>query len=141
MTPRAVVVDTNVVVAGLMTEDPESPTARVLDGMVEGRFVVLLSTALVAEYRRVLLRRAIADRHGLSERQIDRLLTEVVVNAVVREPGRSTRSAPDRADQHLWDLLGCEHGSVLVTGDRELMRDPPQGTSVLSPAGFVELWS
>ena len=46
MEARALVVDTNIVVAGLLTGDPDSPTARVLNGMLEARFVYLLSPAL-----------------------------------------------------------------------------------------------
>ena len=34
----AAVIDTNVVVAGLLTKDPDSPTAKILDGMSEARF-------------------------------------------------------------------------------------------------------
>jgi putative PIN family toxin of toxin-antitoxin system len=134
---RAYVIDTNVVVAGLLTSDIASPTAMVLDGMVEARFPFLLSPALLAEYREVLLRSRIRTRHGLDEDEIDALLTEVVANAIVREPEPSRDEAPARQDQHLWDLLATEHGTVLITGDRELIENPPGGTSVVSPASFI----
>ena len=42
MKPR-VVVDTNVVVAGLLTSDPASPVARVLEGMLSAAFVFAVS--------------------------------------------------------------------------------------------------
>jgi hypothetical protein len=38
-----VVVDTNVVVAGLLTSDPASPVARVLEGMLSAAFVFAVS--------------------------------------------------------------------------------------------------
>ena len=138
-TPRAVVVDTNVVVAGLLTADRSSPTARVLDGMLKARFVFLLSELLLAEYRVVLLRPAIHDRHGLAEAEVDELIAEIVRNGIVRNPRRSVENAPDRNDQHLWDLTGSEPGSVLVTGDLELAKDPPAGGQVFSPREFVRL--
>jgi putative PIN family toxin of toxin-antitoxin system len=138
MRARAFVVDTNVVVAGLLTRDPASPTVRVLDGMVEASFSFLLSTALLAEYRAVLLRPKISSRHGLDEDEIDSLLTEIVANAIVREPGSSPQEAPTRQDQHLWDLLGTERGTVLITGDQRLLANPPKGASVISPSSFVE---
>lgn len=137
MSPRAAVVDTNVLVAGLLTSDASSPTARVLDGMLESRFVYLLSTALVSEYRRVLLRPEMRRRHGLEAREIDALLTEIVANAAVREPDRSASDAPEPGDQHLWDLLFTEAEAVLVTGDGKLIRNPPTGADVLSPAEFA----
>lgn len=138
-TPRAVVVDTNVVVAGVLTADRSSPTARVLDGMLKARFVFLLSDLLLAEYRAVLLRSAIRDRHGLAEAEVDELLAEIVRYGIVRHPRRSAENAPDRNDQHLWDLVGSEPGSVLVTGDLELAKDPPAGGQVLSAREFVRV--
>ncbi len=141
MKPRAVVVDTNVVVAGLLTKDPESPTARVLLGMIDATFAFLLSPALLTEYREVLLRPPIRKLHGLDERQIDAVLTGIVANAVVREPGESAENAPEPGDQHLWDLVSCEPATVLVTGDAELLRRPPEGRSVVSPAGVLDLSS
>jgi len=45
-----VVVDTNVVVAGLITGDQASPVARVLDGMLAARWPFALSEPLIAEY-------------------------------------------------------------------------------------------
>ena len=49
MTVGPVVVDTNVVVAALLTADAAAPPARILDGMLGGRFLYLLSPALLAE--------------------------------------------------------------------------------------------
>ncbi|MEX0450131.1 PIN domain-containing protein [Spiribacter sp. 221] len=53
---RCVIVDTNVLVAGLITADRQSPTGRAVDAMLNGRLLFLLSPALLAEYRTVLLR-------------------------------------------------------------------------------------
>lgn len=137
MQARAYVFDTNVVVAGLLTGDSSYPTARVFNGMVEASFPFLLSAALLAEYREVLLRPKIASRHDLDTAEIDSLLTEIVANAIVREPDPSPDEAPTRQDQHLWDLLGTENGTVLVTGDQQLLDNSPRGASVVSPAGFI----
>ena len=49
------VIDTNVVVSGVLTKDSPSPTVRILDGMLAGRFRFLLSVDLLAEYRDVPL--------------------------------------------------------------------------------------
>ena len=137
MQARVCVIDTNVVVAGLLTAEPSAPTAQVLDGMVAASFPFLLSADLLAEYRAVLLRPRIRSRHGLGEEEIDSLLTELVANALIREPEPATDRAPSRQDQHLWDLLATERGAVLVTGDRRLLSRPPSGASVLTPAAAV----
>lgn len=136
--PRAVVVDTNVVVAGLLTADPSSPTATTVDRMLRARFVYLLSERLLAEYRAVLLRPAIRQRHGLDEREVDAILAEIVRNGTFREPpAPAAGRPPDPRDQHLWDLLSTEIGAALVTGDRALFDKPPVGAWVLEPREFA----
>lgn len=139
MTHRAVVVDTNVVVAGLITSDPASPTAQVLDRMLLGQIPFLVSTALLAEYRRVLLRPRIQDRHRLDVAEIDRILATLAANAIVREPEQPSGPSPSGKDQHLWDLLQSESDSILVTGDRLLLDNPPGPARVVTPAGLLDL--
>jgi len=134
----AAVIDTNVVVAGLLTGSAESPTARILDWMRKGAFPFLLSTALLAEYREVLLRKKIRALHGLSEQHVDLLLIAIATHAIVREPEART-GAPDAKDNHLWSLVQSETNSVLVTGDHALAENPPPKSDVLQPREFVDL--
>lgn len=138
MALRPAVVDTNVVVAGMLTADKGAPTARILDGMLAGSIPFLLSVELLAEYRAVLLRPAIQRRHGLSEDQVDRVLERIALEGMVREPRREV-AAPDAGDQHIWDLVASHPTAVLVTGDGLLRKHAPPGRSVLSPAGFLGL--
>ena len=137
MTPPVFVVDTNVVVAGLIARSSLSPVARALDGMLSGSFVYLLSPALLDEYRAVLLRPRLRGLHGLQEQAIDRLLVEITANAIWRE-AEGAGPAPDRGDDHLWALLSAYPSSILVTGDRLLLEQPPAGSSVISPRTFVD---
>lgn len=132
----AAVIDTNVVVAGLITADAGSPTARILDGMRRGAFPFLLSDRLLAEYREVLLRAKIRKLHGFGANEVDQVLTEIATHAMVREPEART-GAPDVKDNHLWSLVQDQPGSVLVTGDLALARKPPPGSDVLSPGQFA----
>ncbi|HUU03807.1 MAG TPA: putative toxin-antitoxin system toxin component, PIN family [Myxococcota bacterium] len=141
MKPALAVIDTNVVVAGLITASRDSPTARILDGMLAGRFSFLLSIDLLAEYRLVLLRPKIKKLHRLSEREIDRLLTEIAANGKVQEVGPAaavqTDGPPDPEDRHLWVLLEARAGSVLVTGDKALLKNPPKWAKVHTPRVFI----
>jgi predicted nucleic acid-binding protein len=137
VSPPLAVVDTNVVVSGLLTLRSESPTALILDGMLQARFRFLLSAAILAEYRSVLLRPRIRSRHRLTEKEIDLILTEIAVNAAFREsvPGRPNPVG----DDHLRALLEVVPDSVLVTGDRPLFADLCTRSRVLSPREFVAL--
>ncbi len=134
----SIVVDTNVVVSGILTSDPNAPTARIVDAMLQGSLIFLLSVDLLAEYRAVLLRPTLRARHGLDDSKIDIVLTTVVDNAVVREPVDPPSLPPDRGDRHLWALLAAHPGTVLVTGDRALLENPPNWANVIAPADFVQ---
>lgn len=104
--------------------------------MLAGRIVFLLSADLLDEYREVMLRPKIKKLHGLREREIDKVLTDVVSNGIWREP-TGPAAAPDPGDNHLWRLLRTQRGSLLVTGDQLLLKQPRESASVVSPVTFV----
>jgi putative PIN family toxin of toxin-antitoxin system len=140
MTP--VVVDTNVLVAGLLTADPGAPTLAIVNAMVSGQLRHLLSEALLAEYRQVLLRPKIAARHGLSEENVDALLVEIVAGGAMRSPPPTSSRAPDPGDQHLFELLLETDDALLITGDRLLLRAGRAHTlRIRTPAEFRTAWS
>ncbi len=134
----SIVVDTNVVISGILTSDPNAPTARIVDAMLQGSLIFLLSVDLLAEHRAVLLRPALRARHGLDDSEIEIVLTTLADNAVVREPVDPPSLPPDRGDRHLWALLAAHPGTALVTGDRALLENPPNWAKVIAPADFVQ---
>ena len=77
MSRQAVVADTHVVVAGLLTGNAASPVARILDGMLAATFPFVVSAALLAEYRTVLVRPALRKLHGLTVAEIESILTDL----------------------------------------------------------------
>lgn len=134
----AAIVDTNVVVAGLITSTEEAPTRQILDSMIAGDFRFLLSIALIEEYRSVLLREKLRNIHGLSGDQIDGILEDIAFHGIVRQPDISPNKAPDEGDQHLWDLLEYEPKACLVTGDQQLI-EASDHSSIIEPAVFVKV--
>jgi predicted nucleic acid-binding protein len=106
--------------------------------MLKRRFAFLLSQDLLAEYRAVLLRLKIQKLHGLSSEEVDRLLTEIAANAVVRDPDEASAEPPDEGDRHLWNLLETYAESVLVTVDGKLLESPMYAGRILSPREFME---
>lgn len=139
MTIKIVIIDTNVLVAGLLTTQANSPTAQILDGMLNGDLVYLLSPELLSEYRAVLLRPKLRALHKLTEVELDQLLTEITANAIWHEPAEQHQHrSPDPGDQHLWNLLAGEQRAVLVTGDQLLLQDPHPDSSVVSPSTLIQ---
>ena len=136
MKPRVCIVDTNIIVSGLIGSTA-GPPARILRAMLGGDVPYLMSSDLLAEYSSVLRRPNLARFHGRANEQIDRLLAELVANAMWREPVASD-DAPDPGDNHLWALLASHPQGLLVTGDRLLAANPPSGASVISPRHFAD---
>ncbi|MFB6262740.1 MAG: putative toxin-antitoxin system toxin component, PIN family, partial [Bradymonadaceae bacterium] len=97
--------------------DPDAATRRILDAMIDGELEFYLSVELLAEYREVLLRPAIADHHGLSDDEVDAILEELALHGQFRSPPSSPSTPPDTGDQHLWDLVHALPDCILVTGD------------------------
>ena len=94
--PRAVI-DTNVLVSGLLTSLPEAPTVQVLDGMLQGRFLFLFSDELLSEYREVVLRPSLRRLHRLGEEDVDVILRSSRSTAPIESRGRPRRRRPIRA--------------------------------------------
>lgn len=135
---RFFVIDTNVVVAGLLASRSDSPVARILDGMLGAAFAFVLSEPLLAEYRAVLLRPHLRKLHDLSEAEIDTVLQELARHAIVlNAPAQTTLLAPDPGDQFLWNLLASRADLWLVTGDKRLLNSPDMAPRVMLPATFV----
>ena len=138
MTPGPAVIDTNVVVSGVLTRLAVSPTARVLDAMLNGDFRFLLSIELLAEYREVLLRPKIRRRHRLSDADVEAILTEIAADGIDLEPKRPPKERRRRGDEHLWELLAASPSAFLVTGDQRLIEEPVGGARVMTARAFVD---
>lgn len=138
--PKVFIIDTNVLVSGFISSQVNSPTVSIVDAMLNGSIVYLMSADLLQEYRSVLLRPKLCKLHKLNEHQIDTILSEITANAVWHEVVvNSEEQSPDPGDYHLWNLLATESSAILVTGDQLLLANPPKCSSVISPTNCIKL--
>ena len=92
MTPKACIIDTNVIVSGLIGADSNSPPARILDAMLDGDLLYLMSDDLLNEYSSVLRRPRLVRLHGRTDDGIDRLLTDLTDKKTRKNrPGKSVK--------------------------------------------------
>lgn len=133
------IIDTNVVVAGLLTAHADSPVARILDGMLRATFPFVVSEALLIEYRAVLVRPRLCKLHGLSGAEVDAILTDLARHAIVLAPVSPALAplAPGAGGQFLWDLLAVRSDLVLVTGDKLLPQAEAMQQRVILPQALV----
>ena len=61
------------------------PICQILNRILNRRFSYLLSTELLDEYRKVLLRKKIKMYHALTDDKVDTLFQQIVINAIMRD--------------------------------------------------------
>ena len=134
------IIDTNVVVAGLLTNHADSPLARILDGMLHPSIRFALSEALLAEYRGVLLPPKLLRLHQLAKSEIYTISTILTRHPTVLPvpPQFNALVAPDVDDQFLWNLLNSREDLLLVTRDKLLLlQTGPLQARVMAPLEFA----
>ena len=135
-----VVLDTNVLISSALSI--RGASARLVRLWREREaFTLLVSPAILAEYRRVLAYPDVQKRHGLTEDQIDELLGRLSETAVLVEPADEERVVmADPADDTFLACALAGHADAIVSGDGHL-RDVKmyRGIPILTPAAFLLL--
>ena len=132
-TPR-VVLDTNVLVSGLLT--PAGPSARIVDLAQLGEIRLLYDDRMFQEYAQVLQR----PRFGFSPPAV-RLLLEFLEDEgehVVADPLQPMGA--DSSDQPFLEVAVSGGASLLVTGNRKhYPKHSPPGFRIVSPQEALRL--
>jgi len=134
-----VVVDANVFVSAVLS--PAGTPAQVLNAWRDGRFVLVLSTAILAEIYRVLHSPKIAMRHQWSEAQIRTFVDALASQAVLTSGDLIlTVITDDPADNRYLACAVEGAGDFLVSGDQLLLNlGAYQGITILTPRAFLDI--
>ena len=130
-----VVIDTNVLVSGVI--NPHGPPARVIDGVLAGRYAVLHDDRILSEYREVLMR----PFFGFAPADIDPLLDFIEFMG----EHISTRDLgvilADESDLPFLEVASAGLADALVTGNLKHFK-PKRGKHdvyICNPAEFLKL--
>lgn len=126
------VTDTNVFVAAALTHNPNSPTARIVDGLFLSEFVILYDNDIICEYRDVLSRK----RFNISKEEIDNLIAFVTSKGISSERLTFEQPMIDEKDRVFYEITLSRNDSFLVTGN---LKHFPKEPRVISPAEMVEI--
>ena len=129
------VIDTNVIVASLLTRYYDSATARVMDAVYSGSVTPLICDEILAEYGEVLHR----PRLRLDAAKCDYILSLVAERALWLDPEHTDVPMPDEDDRVFLEIALAgqyDYRSHLVTGN---LKDYPKATFIVSPSEFCEL--
>src|SRR6267143_3231061 len=126
-----VVLDTNVVVSGLLNR--RGAPAAILDAATSKPFRGYISEALLDEYREVLTR----DYLGLDQQRAARFIGSLQKIAILVVPGRKVAVARDPDDDRVMECALEAGVDFIVTGN---IRDFPaqfHGVRVVTPRDFL----
>lgn len=130
-----IVLDTNVLVSGLLK--PSSVPGRIYEFLIEGRFGVLVTPQILAEYETVLARPKFhfSQKQQIAVLEYLRFETEFIQDLPLR------RTLPDPDD--LAFLAAAYHGKadVLVTGNlKDFPKHLCKPVAVLNPSEFLNMF-
>jgi len=128
------VLDTNVIVAALLSRHADAATVRVLNAVAEGIVVPLYNGEILAEYREVLSR----PRFKFDAVHVSEVVRTIASFGLEVNGVRYNQPLPDEKDRVFLEvaLAGQTDDAKMVTGN---LRHFPSMPFVLSPARLCEL--
>lgn len=129
---RRVVLDTNVLVSGLL--HPTGFCARLLDLVVDGAVEACVDHRVLAEYAEVLPRRKLQ----LPAEKIQTVLEFFRQSAtpVIAHP--LTVTLPDKDDLCFLEVAASGHADLVTRNQRHFPKDAIGSVAVVSPAEYLE---
>ena len=134
-----VVLDTNVIISAAIS--PASPPALIHTAWNQGRFEMLVSPELLAEYRRALSYERVRTRHRKSDDELDALVLDYELAGVLVELEEElTVITADPDDDRVLECAMAGDATHIVSGDRHLLRlGEYDKIPILDPRTFLEL--
>jgi putative PIN family toxin of toxin-antitoxin system len=130
-----VVLDTNVLISGLI--NPDGSPGRVLDLFLAGELTLLVDDRILAEYRAVLPR----PKFGFAAGDIADVIDQIEAESVRVMALPLGISLPDKTDLPFLEVALAGRAEVLVTGNARHFKIPKsESLAVESPAEFVRRW-
>ena len=129
-----VVVDTNVLVSGLLS--PFGPPGVIVGLTAAGRLSLCYDTRTLAEYTEVLLRPSFPFRRN----EITALTAHIEAGGVLTSAVPLAKRLPDADDEPFLEVASAARARFLVTGNRDhFPADRRRGVHVVSPREFIDL--
>ena len=126
------VIDTNVLVSGLISNNPSSPTVGVLKCVVNKTIIPLFCDEILHEYDIVLHRK----KFNLPENEINAVLEEIVALGLSSSRITSNEQFPDPKDVVFYEIALSKENSYLITGN---IKHFPKVDFVVTPAEIMKI--
>jgi putative PIN family toxin of toxin-antitoxin system len=127
-----IVLDTNVLVAGLLS--PFGPCGDIVRMVSSGELTLCFDARILSEYREVLMR----PKFRFAEDEIDTLIDFIAMRGQTVAPSPLPKPLPDPDDEPFLEVAIAGRVACLVTGNRaHFPGRRRQGVKVLSPRAFL----
>lgn len=126
------VIDTNVLVSALFTQNTEAATVRVLNAMFLGKLMPLYNDEIIAEYEDVLRR----SKFHFTPALVNKYLKSICKIGIQSELVHSDEFFPDKDDVVFYEVALSKEDAYLVTGNKKHF---PKTPIVVTPAEMLEI--
>ena len=133
-----VVLDTNVYISGTILS--RGVPYEILEAWRRSEYILVVSEAIIAEMERVLHYPRIQDRYGITDGDVDRLITSLQTDALLVAGNYEVRGVSADPDDDKFLACALEAGAdCIVTGDPDLLDlGQYQRVNILSPRTFLK---
>lgn len=125
------VFDTNVIVSALLTSHPDSPTATLLNMVMDGVIIPVFNDDILNEYNEVLSRK----KFGFTSDQIHHVISALATGVNLKRT-HSDEIFPDPDDAVFYEVALSKEDAYLVTGN---LKHFPHVSKVVSPTEMLEI--
>lgn len=126
------VIDTNVLVSALLTNNQLAPTRRILGLLTSKKITPLINEEIIAEYKDVLHR----NKFPFKPEDVDNLIEFIKGIGIDTQRSSFPESMPDESDRVFFEITLTVEESFLVTGN---LKHYPKKPQVVTPAEFITI--
>ena len=128
------VIDTNVLIAALLSKKSDSATVLVLHSILSGKIIPLYHKEIIEEYNEVLHR----PKFNLNDKTIKIVLDSIIQNGVEVIPTPTGEILPDIDDSIFYEVAMEKQGdnAYLVTGNQ---KHYPVKKFIVTPTQMMEI--
>lgn len=128
------IIDTNVLVSGLLSCNQESATVKLLEYLTKGIVVPVYSDRIIQEYWEVLKR----DKFGFSKEKVAHLLEAIIKYGFSVEPTPINEKLPDMNDVPFFEVVMETRAidTYLVTGN---LKHFPKRTYIVTARQMLDI--
>jgi len=127
------VVDTNVFVSSFISKNPNSPTIKVIQMILDGTVTPLYDEDILSEYNEVLKR----SKYHIQPSEVDSIIASIRENGIPTSRTLFDESMLDESDRVFYEIALTIEESFLVTGN---LKHYPKKPKVVTPAEFLDLF-